>query len=429
MLPQSRLTAEWLETDGLGGFSSGTVAGWRSRRYHGILTPAVQPPSGRAVLLAGFEARLETAEGLIPLSSNRYAPDTTYPDGVARLVAFEYQPWPTWTWQVGDRRIAQELFVPLGRSAVCLRWRLSRSRPGDRLVVRPFLGPRDSHSIHHENGDFRFDATVEGERVRWQPYPGLPPVVSVANGEYRQDPLWYRQFLLDEEKARGFEHQEDLASPGELSWDLAEEDATWLLYADGLAGTEQLNRGKSRTIVDRLRAQELRRRAAFPTPLHRAADAYIVARGEGKTVIAGYPWFTDWGRDTFIALRGLCLAGESPRRRAGDPRRSGPAPSPRACCRTASPTAGDAPEYNSVDASLWFVVAVHELLRGRRCRAGGARRRGDRAAAGRRRRRDPRRLRRAARATASAPTPTACSPPASPACSSPGWTPRSATGW
>ena len=100
----------------------------------------------------------------------------------------------------------------------CLRWRLEGGE--GRLFVRPLLAGRDSHSMHRENPDFRMDTVVNGEWLRWQPYASQTALNCLTNGSFRRDPIWYRNFQLDEERARGFDHTEDLASPGELSWPL-----------------------------------------------------------------------------------------------------------------------------------------------------------------------------------------------------------------
>jgi predicted glycogen debranching enzyme len=362
VIESRRLDDEWLETDGLGGFTSGTVAGWRTRRYHGLLVPAVDPPAERAVLVAGFDAWLETAGSRIPLSAQRYLPDVIHPDGQTRLVHFTIDPWPTWRWALpGGLEVVQEILVPQGRAAVMVRWELHGEAEEARLIVRPFLAGRDSHALHDENPGCRFDAEVEGERVRWRPYGGLPTILSLANAGYRHGPLWYRNFLLTEERARGFEHREDLSSPGELEWNLAAGEAVWLLGAEGLAGADTLLKGRATTIATRLRNAERKRRGAFPSRLHRAADQYLVRRGQGMTIIAGYPWFTDWGRDTFIALRGLCLAGDRlPDARAILVEWAGTVSEGMLPNRFVEH--GAPPEFNSVDASLWYVVAAHEFL-------------------------------------------------------------------
>ncbi|HET9725783.1 MAG TPA: amylo-alpha-1,6-glucosidase, partial [Gemmatimonadales bacterium] len=161
----------------------------------------------------------------------------------------------------------------------------------------------------------------------------------------------------DEERARGLDYREDLAAPGVFLWNLGEGDAVLILSPAGVVP----DGASAAATYARLCRQERSRRARFLTPLHRAADAYLVRRGEGKTIIAGYPWFTDWGRDTFIALRGLCLAGgRLPDARSILLEWAGLVSEGMLPNRFVDQ--GDAPEYNTVDASLWYVVAVHDWL-------------------------------------------------------------------
>ncbi|HSJ64713.1 MAG TPA: glycogen debranching enzyme N-terminal domain-containing protein, partial [Gemmatimonadaceae bacterium] len=208
--------AEWLEADGLGGFASGRADGIRTRRYHALLLAAQSPPTGRVVLVNGLEAWVETAEGRIALSSQRYAPDIVHPDGAERLVAFTREPWPTWTYRLPSGAEVVQEFVALHDSpVVALTWRIRGAEAAD-LIVRPLLSGRDAHSTHHENGGFDFGARIKGERVAWQAYDGVPGVVALASGQYRHDPSWYRNFQYDDERARGLDFLEDLASPGEF---------------------------------------------------------------------------------------------------------------------------------------------------------------------------------------------------------------------
>ncbi len=354
--------AEWLETDGLGGFASGTVSGERTRRYHALLLTATTPPTGRFVLVNGFDAWIESGNETFAISSQRYTPDVVHPDGDHRLEAFKAEPWPTWTYRLPNGiRVEQELFVPHEKAAVVIRWRLVEGNGPIRLCVRPFFSGRDYHSLHHENDGFRFEPEGEGERRVWHPYPGVPAIVSRSNGQYHHEPAWYRSFLCAEERNRGLDAVEDLASPGFFRWSLSEKEAVWLLSADGVPGALSGSNPPIENLVEDLRHAELLRRKRFETPLHRAADAYLVRRGQGKTIIAGYPWFTDWGRDTFIALRGLCIATD----RLDDAQQiltdwagvvsEGMLPN-------LFPDHGQHPEYNSVDASLWYVIAVHDFL-------------------------------------------------------------------
>jgi predicted glycogen debranching enzyme len=370
---------EWLEPDGLGGFAMGTVNGMRTRRYHGLLLTATTPPTGRMMLVNGFDAWIETASGRHAISSQRYADGVVHPDGASCVESFTADPWPVWTFRLEDGTLVrQEIVVPHEHSAAMVTWRLLETPPrrygdgggdrtGARLIVRPFLSGRDYHSTHHENGSIRTDARQADGVVVWEPYDGVPAIVSRANARYEHQPDWYRRFFYTVERERGLDDTEDLWSPGWLIWELASTDAeaVWHLQtrrasrhdtAQDAAPVPDVTR-----LVTDLREGERARRAALTStsPLHRAADAYLVRRGAGRTLVAGYPWFTDWGRDTFIALRGLCLSAG----RLDDARdilvewagtvSEGMLPN-------RFPDGGDVPEFNAVDASLWFVAAVQD---------------------------------------------------------------------
>jgi predicted glycogen debranching enzyme len=355
---------EWLETDGQGGFASGTAAGLRTRRYHALLLSATTPPTGRMVLVNGFDAWIETSRGSFALTSQRYAPDVVHPDGAQRIEEFSVRPWPRWRFKFEDgTELVQEIFVAGEAGVTALTWRLSSNAKNIRLFVRPLLSGRDYHALHKENPAFRFEHTPNGEKVLWRPYEGVPGVYAMYshNGQYRHEPLWYRNFLYEEERLRGLDHTEDLASPGLFEWDLSAGEAVWLLTSTDSQALSRKHDLSVRRFLECLRENERMRRNEFRSNLHRAADAYIVNGRNGKTIMAGYPWFTDWGRDTFIALRGLCIATG----RFSDARdilltwagsvSEGMLPN-------RFPDHGEQPEYNSVDASLWFIIAVHDLL-------------------------------------------------------------------
>jgi predicted glycogen debranching enzyme len=345
---------EWLESDGLGGFASGTASGIRTRRYHALLLTATTPPTGRMVLVNGIEAWVETSGTMFPLSTQRYDPGVLYPDAVSRIASFTTQPWPTWTFELPGLVIEHAVVARHGQPEVVLSWRIvhADAHIGPvTLRVRPLLSGRDYHALHHENAAFRFDSGRDGAAIVWRPYDGVPAIHALANAIYEHAPEWYRRFRYEEEFARGLDATEDLASPGIFRFDLT-------------AGTADLvftTNADPHTSADAVRDAERRRRAAFPSRLHRSADAYLVSRGAGRTIVAGYPWFTDWGRDTFIALRGICLAAD----RIDDARRillewSGAISE--GMLPNRFPDRGEAPEFNAVDASLWFVVAVSDLF-------------------------------------------------------------------
>jgi predicted glycogen debranching enzyme len=352
---------EWLEPDGLGGFAMGTADGIRTRRYHAVLLAATRPPDGRMVLVADLEVFVDTAAGRFALSSHRYQGDVIHPDGAHHLASFQHAPWPRWEWALpGGARVAGELVVehapPTGRAPrVALRWtRLAGSVTS--LNVQPLLAGRDYHATHRENPVFRFVPELDGDAVTWRPYTSVPAICCAANGLYHHAPDWYRAFHLRDEADRGLDCIEDLATPGAFTFDLASGPAAMIL-------STALVTGEPAAVADQIFDAESRRRAGFPSALARAADAYLVARRAGKTVIAGYPWFADWGRDTFVALRGLCLAtGRRDDARAILCQWAG------AVSRGMLPNRFDErdarPEYNSVDAALWFVIAADAYLAG-----------------------------------------------------------------
>jgi predicted glycogen debranching enzyme len=352
---------EWLESDGLGGFASGTVSGERTRRYHALLLAATTPPTGRFVIVNGLDAFVETTSGRYALSSQRYPNGVVHPDGWARIESFAAEPWPRWSFALDDgTRVVQEVFVARDGPRVVVTWRLEGGPASARLEVRPFLSGRDYHRLHHENGDLRFasELSADASRVTWRPYPGLPGVVATSSGRYRHEPHWYRRFVYAEEERRGLDYEEDLASPGVFRFDLGPGEAVLVLGTDAASASTA---DDATALARRLRESEKRRRARLGGRLERAADAYLVRRGGGRTIVAGYPWFTDWGRDTFIALRGVCFAtGRHADAKAILLEWAGAVSE--GMLPNRFPDRGELPEYNSVDASLWYVVAVHELL-------------------------------------------------------------------
>jgi predicted glycogen debranching enzyme len=355
---------EWLEADGLGGFACGTASGIRTRRYHALLLTATTPPTGRMVLVNGFDAFLDTPSGTYALSSQRYEPGVVSPDGAERIVSFTTDPWPTWVFDLPCGTSLQfELFVPHERPAVVLRWQLRRGTGPISLRVRPFFSGRDYHSMHHENGAFQFEpVAVSRGAVRFAPYAGVPGVTVATTGTYRHAPAWYRRFLYDAEAARGLDAAEDLAAPGEFTWTIETvgDGALAVLLADR-HGCPVVDLDDIERLAACWRDAEQARRASFPSALDRAADAYLVRRGAGRTLVAGYPWFTDWGRDTFIAIRGLCLA-TGRLAEARDILIEWAGAVAEGMLPNRFPDSGELAEFNSVDASLWYIVAVHELL-------------------------------------------------------------------
>jgi predicted glycogen debranching enzyme len=355
MMPN--FNAEWLEADGLGGFASGTAGGIRTRRYHALLLAATTPPAGRMVLINGADVELETEGVTTPLSQQRYLPGVNAPSQAPPLADFSPEPWPRWTFSLPQGDLIYELFVPRGHAACVLRWTWTGPVTSPlTLRVRPFFSGRDFHALHYRNPSFRFEPQTVLDRQRWDVYDGVPPIFARGNGAYRHDPHWYLNFLYDEEQARGLDCAEDLASPGSYEFDLAVGAAVLIFSTDEL----ELELSAANLAQKWAQIEELRR-SAFLEPRLRAADAYLARRGEGRTIMAGYPWFGDWGRDTFIALRGLCLA-TGWEIEAGEILLAWTPYVSQGMLPNRFPDRGEEPEYNSVDASLWYVIAVHDYL-------------------------------------------------------------------
>ncbi len=361
--------AEWLETNGLGGYAASTLSGLQTRRYHGLLVAATTPPVGRTVLLSKLEETLVVGDQRFDLSVNRY-PGTLHPRGDRFLTGFEIEPFPTWTYEAGGVRLVKTLFLVDGENTAVVTYRVAESPASIgklRLEIRPLTAFRDYHALARENPGWDRTLGIEPGRVTLRPYPAVP-ALHVAHDAVELDTqsFWYRNFEYQRERERGFDFEEDLFSPFRLVFDLsgaASQSATLV------ASTER----RLLADVPGLEAKELARREAVSGPsegraalraIRRAADQFLVRRDAGFTVIAGYPWFTDWGRDTMIALPGLTLA-------TGRADQHGVARSilatfashldrgmiPNRFLDKSTQTSAES-EYNTVDATLWFVEAV-----------------------------------------------------------------------
>lgn len=356
------LSLEWLEANGRGGFSSGTVAGANTRRYHALLLTARKPPSERFVLVNQLEEWLNLDGHSFPLSTNCYL-DVYHPSGYQLCIGFSSDPWPTWTYNCDGTTVQREICTIHGRDLVIVRWTLlGKQTPRAALRVRPKLTGRDYHATHHENGSLSTEASIGTGTVAWQLYSDLPPVRAFHAGAYRHDPAWYRQVQFPVEQQRGLDHAEDWWSPGEFTFSLTSGSAETLAFT-----SEHLDALDVPGLIKQERARRLQRDKTAPTEdalgsqLWRATDSYLSERGDQQTVIAGYPWFTDWGRDTFISLPGLCLV-TGRWEAAWQIIAAFAAHISDGMVPNRFPDAGEKPEYNTLDASLWFVHAIDRYL-------------------------------------------------------------------
>jgi predicted glycogen debranching enzyme len=362
---------EWLETDGLGGWSSGTVAGAHTRRYHGWLVTATKPPVGRRVLISKLAETVRIGERRVELDANFY-PATVHPRGFDRLAGFERGVFPVFEFRFegegeheGEDFLLKRTMASLaGESTAVVVYELgSAARPVE-LELVALLAGRDAHALERAADARRWDPVpMGGGVVRFDSRRGEPSVyVSVARSRFKAVGEWHWNVEYPEERARGFDFQEDLYAAGRFTVALApgERLAVVLSTADPSGRV-----GESLLADERSRRLGLLERSGVSDPFGRrlvlAADQFLVRRGEGWTVVAGYPWFADWGRDAMIALPGLCLATGRFEEARGI-LRSFVAALDRGMLPNRFPDDGAAPEYNTVDATLWLFVAAWRYL-------------------------------------------------------------------
>jgi glycogen debranching enzyme len=336
---------EWLETNGLGGYASSTVCGMNTRRYHGLLVAAIKPPVGRLVLLSKLEEILSVDGRRYELSVNQY-PGVVHPAGYLLLKQFQLDPFPVFRYEADGVQLEKSVFMVQGENTTVIRYSLRGRVASCTLELRPLIAFRDYHATTHENGALDGSLHIEPGCVRVTPYRGLPSLFLTHDAdEVRESREWYRNFEYARERERGLDFREDLFHPCTLIADLSARTELQVIASTeprAAIGGEQLPAPDGDGVVH---------------ALDRAAAQFVVRRGTGNTVIAGYHWFGDWGRDTMIALPGLTLARGRPEIARGILRAFAGVVD-RGMLPNRFPDSGEAPEYNSVDSTLWFFEAA-----------------------------------------------------------------------
>lgn len=362
--PGEACSREWLETNGIGGFASSTIIGLDTRRYHALLCAALDPPSGRAVLLSKVEEFLVLGDRRLELSANQYE-EIIHPRGFEHLASFRLDPFPVFRYRADDLELEKRVFLVHGENTVVLEYQLA-GELGVRacsLEIRPLVAFRDYHSTTHANNAIDGRVIAQPGIASIAPYPNLPRLYFAHNAQ-TLDPsgCWFYNFEYEREKERGLDSIEDLYSPFALRFDLAQSNC-----ASIIASTSEREIAQA----PELKRAELQRRASLPrvqsedrfvSLLSSAADQFLVTCGDREAIIAGYPWFTDWGRDAMISLPGLTLVTG----RFDDARdilRAAARSLDQGMLPNRFSESGEAPEFNSVDSTLWMFHAVHEFLR------------------------------------------------------------------
>jgi predicted glycogen debranching enzyme len=358
------LKLEWLETNGLGGFSSSTIVGLNTRRYHGLLTAATKPPVGRLVLLSKIEETLLIDGRHYDLSANQY-PGAVYPEGHRYLREFRLDPFPTFTYQAEGIEVEKRVFMVHGENAVVIEYEIrapDRAFDGS-LELRPLIAFRDYHGTTHHNERLNRSVLADNGAASVTPYAGLPTLYFGHNaGGVEESGNWYFNFEYSVERERGLDANEDLFNPFALRFPIHHG-----AIASVIASTQRHDAAEAAAMrqreIERRRGVIQRAPSADPLiqQLTAAADQFIVQRGELNSVIAGYHWFADWGRDTMIALPGLALMTGRPEI-ARNILEAFVQSADRGMLPNRFPDAGESPEYNAVDATLWLFEAVGSYL-------------------------------------------------------------------
>lgn len=357
---------EWLVTNGLGGFACGTLIGANTRRYHGLLTAALKPPTRRFLLVAKIDERIISGGTYYNLGTNHTAGGVT-DEGYTHLQRVVVDPFPEFTYACAQLLVRKMVFMPHGRNATVIMYHVFNGGPNARLVLVPMVNYRDYHGNTYR-GEMEFNQEPVSLGVMVSGREGLPPIViRSGEGEYLASGDWFYGMHYPMEAQRGLNPWEDHFMPGRFEVEIPAGKET--AFAVVVSAGEGPAPEAAEVLLDeeKARLRELQEQAAIGDAmaglLVRAADSFLVKRAETgiTSIVAGYPWFTDWGRDTMIALPGLTLVTRRYEKAReiltffGEYVLEGLLPN-------LFPDDGGEPLYNTVDAALWYVQAVYKYV-------------------------------------------------------------------
>lgn len=354
---------EWIETNGLGGWSSSSITGSHTRRYHGLLVAATSPPTERMVLVSKLDEAILLNGERFELGTNNYG-DAIYPEGYQSITAFTRDLFPQWTFEAGGVQLSKTVAMVHAQNTTLVLYKILDAPSPVILEFLPLLAVRDYHQLTHANNSIHQQFSFADEIFQTRCYEGTPDIfIKIPGASFEPSPNWYYHFNYSIEQYRGLEYKEDLFSPGKFQVALHPGDSLGIIISTNDPG--------EKNAFHLFRGEEERRMTLLPVgtkneitkKLILAADQFIVRRDEDlKTVIAGYHWFTDWGRDTMISLPGLCLATG----RFNDAKKilSAFAKSLSMGMLPNRFQDNDAePEYNNVDGTLWYFIAIDKYLK------------------------------------------------------------------
>jgi predicted glycogen debranching enzyme len=364
---------EWLVTNGIGGFASGTIAGNLTRRYHGLLIAALQPPVGRMQLVAGLDEIVHYAGTDYSLATHQWMSGAIEPKGFLNIESFRLEGMmPVWTYALADALLEKRVWMKHGENTTYVQYTLLRGTAPAEVSLKALVNYRDYHNATHA-GDWHMHIEPVDTGVKVVAFDGATPFFLKCEGawcEPRHE--WYRDCFMVVEKERGLDDHEDRLFAAAFRTTLNPGAAmTFVATTEPTAIAEDRAKAldRDRQIFEWWQTQNAKKQTGYPSWLPQlilAADQFIVKRSlptnpDGRSIIAGYHWFGDWGRDTMIALPGLTLAtgradiAEQILLAFSELVDGGMLPNN-------FPDAGGAPQYNSIDAALWFFEAVRQFF-------------------------------------------------------------------
>jgi predicted glycogen debranching enzyme len=362
---------EWLETNGLGGWSGSSLSGCNTRRYHGLLMASIKPPTDRMLLVSKLDESIILDGSRFDLGTNDYG-DTIFPQGLQWLSSFKRDFFPEWIYEVPGVTIRKIVTMVNGENTTLIRYEILHASKPFTLELLPLIAARGYHELQHSQNNIFWDIDFRNGVFHTRPFDGAPDIyISIPGSAYQSVNKWYYNFNYLQEKYRGLDYQEDLFNHGLFSVDLKGGDRL-----DVIVSTDNPEEKNAVALFKKEQDRKLNLLNGVPDPLLRqlmlAADQFIVKRTEPadteketpsdfKTVIAGYHWFTDWGRDTMISLPGLCLTTgrfeDAKKIIAVFAKSVSMGMLPNRFIDENNP-----PEYNNVDGTLWYFNAVYNYL-------------------------------------------------------------------
>jgi predicted glycogen debranching enzyme len=358
----ARLQSEWLETNGLGGWASSAITGCHSRRYHGLLVAATKPPIERTVMVSKLDETIVVNNERFELGVNNYG-DVVHPQGFQYLKSFVKTMFPQFVYEAGGVQLRKSILMVHGENTTIIKYEVLKAPARFSIELLPLLAGRGYHQLMHANNTVPQQSEMSDGQYSIRLYDGTPAIsIQFPGCVFHQNPAWYYHLSYSIEQYRGLDHTEDLFSPGYFSSAAKEGYVFYVLLSTetkGLRNAPLLFEAE----IERREALLKKEKNVAVRHLTLAADQFIVRRSENlKTVIAGYHWFTDWSRDTMISLSGLTLSTG----RFEDARKIlsafaqvvdlGMLPN-------RFQDTDEAPEYNTVDGTLWYFVGVYNYLK------------------------------------------------------------------